>query len=62
MGSRAHRDIVGGDVDTYGETFLIDIGEVMTGLFRILMGDVETDMVDTMNLVVPAIGARRISA
>ena len=50
VGSRAHRDIVGGDVNTYGETLLVDIGEMMACLFRILMGDIETDMIDSVNL------------
>ena len=50
VGSRAHRDIVGGDVDADGETLLVDVREVMAGLLGILMGDVETDMIQTVDL------------
>ena len=50
MGSGAHGDVIGCDVDAYAETLLVDVGEMVARLFRILMSDIETDVVDTVNL------------
>jgi len=50
VGCRAHGDVVGGDVDTHGEALLVDVGEVLLRLGRVLMGDVQTDMVQTVDL------------
>ena len=50
VSSRAHGDIVGGDVNTNAETLLIDIREVVLRFCRVLMGDVQTDMVQTVYL------------
>ena len=50
VGCRAHGYIVGSDVDPHRETLLIDVREMMARLFRILVGHVKTDMVQTMNL------------
>ena len=50
VGCRTDRDIVGCDVDTYGKTLVVDIGEVLLRLGRVFMGNVQTDMVQTMNL------------
>ena len=50
MGSRADGDIVGCDVNTHRQTFLVDIGEVVAGLLSGLVCHVKADMVDTMNL------------
>ena len=38
------------NVDTYRQAFLVDIGEVAARLVGVLMSDVQTDVVDTMNL------------
>ena len=50
VGSRANRDVFLGDVDADAEALRIDVREVVLGLLRVLVGDVETNMVETMNL------------
>ena len=48
--SRANGNIVLGDVNAHRQTFLVDIGEVVARLFGVLMGDVQTDVVQSVNL------------
>ena len=50
VGSGSDGNIVGGDINADREAFLIDIGEVATGFFGIFVRDVETHVVETMNL------------
>ena len=45
VGCRSNRDHVARDVDADAEAFLVDVGEVMSGLFGVFMGHVEVDMV-----------------
>ena len=47
---RTDRDIVGGDVDAHREALLVDVGEVTTRLCRILVSDIEADVIDAVNL------------
>ena len=49
MGCWAHGDVVFGDVDADTQAFGIDIGEVMLRLFGVFVGDVETDVVETVH-------------
>ena len=50
MGCRANRNIILRNINADAQTLRIDVREVMLGLFRILMGHVETNMVKTVNL------------
>ena len=50
MGAGCDGDVVLCYVYTDGQALGVDIGEVMFGLLRILVRDVEADMVDRMDL------------
>ena len=40
-----HRDVVASDVDAYFQAVLVDVGEVMLGLFGVFMCDIEVNVV-----------------
>ena len=50
MSGRTNRDILLGDVDADAQTLGVDIREVTLGLLWILMGYIETDMIQSVNL------------
>ena len=50
VGTRRYRDVFFRDVNTDREAFGINIREVVLGLLRVLVGHIQTDMVDRVNL------------
>ena len=50
VGRRAHGDHLLRDVNADAETFLVDVGEVLARLLRVLVGHVEADMVQAVRL------------
>lgn len=50
VSGRTNRDILLGNIDADTQTLGVDIREVMLGLLRILMGYIQTDMIQSMNL------------
>ncbi len=57
VGRRADRYHLLGDVDAYGEAFLVDVREVFLCLLRILHGHVEANVVKTVDLHLVVYGA-----
>ena len=52
-----HRNVLLRDVDADGEALGVDVGEVMLGLLRIFVGDIEADVIQSMNLHLAVNGA-----
>ena len=50
VGAGSNRDVLLRDVDADGEALGVDVGEVMLGLLRVFMGDVEADVVEAVYL------------
>ena len=50
VGSRTDGDVISSDIDTHRQTFLVDVGEVVTGFFGRLVRHVQTDVINAVNL------------
>ena len=50
VGRRTDRNHLLGDVDAYRKALGIDVGEVVLGLLRVFVGNIETNVVDAVNL------------
>ncbi len=50
VGSGCNRNHVAGYVDAKREAFLVDVGEMTARLLRVLVGDIEVDVVGTSEL------------
>ena len=50
VGGRTNGDIIGSDIDTHRQALLVDIGEVLACLGRILMGHIQTYVIQAVNL------------